>query len=215
MIAYRWMVLATIVAIGAALGFDLDHDIARHAATVGPGTLALFRFITWFGQGAVTLVPSGLILLGALLLRPRLPSLAGPLAQAIRYCGLIFAAVATAGLVNDALKLIFARARPRLWLHGDISGFFFDRMGSDYQSFPSGHTATSVAAAMVLAQLFPRWRAAFAAFALLIAVSRVVLGAHYLSDVVAGAAVGAVSAAAIAAWFRSRGWYPAIRPSGN
>jgi membrane-associated phospholipid phosphatase len=206
--APRWAAFVILFAIAAALAFDLDHMIARQTGTIGPEVLGIFQCITWFGQGAVTLVPSGLALALALWLRPRLPSLSDPLGRVIRSCALIFTTVAIAGLANDGLKLIFSRARPRLWLHGDLSGFFFDRLGSDYQSFPSGHTATSVAAAIVLAGLFPRWRIGFAIFALLIASSRVVLSAHYLSDVLAGAAVGAASAAAVTAWFRRRGWYP-------
>lgn len=206
MTAPRWAGAAILLAIAIALAFDVDHAIARFAATASPGVLAAFRFVTWFGQGGVILVPSGLILVGALWLRPRLPSLAGPIRRLIAHAALLFATVAIAGLANDALKLLFSRARPRLWLHGDLSGFFFERLGSDYQSFPSGHTATSVAAAIVLAQLFPSWRLGFAAFALLIAFSRIVLDAHYLSDVIAGAAVGAAAATATLVLSRRRGW---------
>ena len=206
MSAPRYAAIAIVLAIAIALAFNIDHPIARFAATAGPGTLAAFRFVTWFGQGGVVLVPSGLVVLAALWLRPRLPSLAGAIRRIIAGAGLLFVAVAFAGLTNDGLKLLFSRARPRLWLNGDQTGFFFERLGSYYQSFPSGHTATSVAAAIVLARLFPRWRLAFAAFALVIAFSRVVLDAHYLSDVIAGAAVGTLAATATLVWFRARGF---------
>ena len=206
--------IAVLIVIAIILAFGIDHTVARMAAAASPTVLTVFRFITWFGQGGVILVPSGLILLGALWLRPRLPSLAGPIRRTILQAGLLFAAVAAAGLVNDGLKLLFSRARPRLWLNGDQSGFFFERLGSDYQSFPSGHTATSVAAAIVLAGLFPRWRLAFAAFAIVIASSRILLDAHYLSDVIAGAAVGVVAATVTLAWFRGRGWASGGRSQG-
>ena len=184
----------------------IDHPVARFAASTSPSVLAIFRFITWFGQGGVVLWPSGLIVLAALLLKPRLSSLAEPLRRVMLGALLLFIAVALAGLANDAIKIIAGRARPHLWLQGDISGFHVWRFGSDYASFPSGHTATSVAAAIAAGALFPRWRPAFWAFAVLIAVSRIVLDAHYVSDVIGGATVGAICAVAVLNRFRSRNW---------
>ena len=61
-------------------------------------------------------------------------------------------------------------------------------------SFPSGEAATAFALACVLSRLFPRWRAAFVILATLAASSRLVNGAHYLSDVGAGAALGTLVA---------------------
>ena len=57
-------------------------------------------------------------------------------------------------------------------------------------SFPSGHTATSVAAAVALSSMWPTGRVAWLAIAALTAYSRVYLGHHYPSDVVAGATMG-------------------------
>jgi len=62
---------------------------------------------------------------------------------------------------------------------------------ADRFSFPSGHAATSFAIATLLALAFPALAAAFLAMAAAIAVSRVALGLHYVSDVVAGAGLGA------------------------
>jgi membrane-associated phospholipid phosphatase len=100
--------------------------------------------------------------------------------------------------------LLFGRARPRLWLRGEPGGFFHWHWSSDYQSFPSGHTATSVAAAVILGTLLPRWRRGFTAFAVLIAASRLVLDAHFLSDVLAGAMVGYLSARFALEWRNPR-----------
>lgn len=62
-------------------------------------------------------------------------------------------------------------------------------------SFPSSHSASSAAAALTLAQLQPRATAPLTAAALLVATSRVWVGVHYFSDVVAGLALGAATAA--------------------
>jgi membrane-associated phospholipid phosphatase len=60
-------------------------------------------------------------------------------------------------------------------------------MRSDFWSFPSGHTANAVAVALALSSIWPRCRAAAAIFAVLVAASRIIITAHYVSDVVMGA----------------------------
>ena len=82
--APRWAATFILVGALAAALFDVDHALARFAASASPALLEIFAFITWFGQGGVVMVPSGLALLAFLWLRPRLPSLAGPLGRLIR-----------------------------------------------------------------------------------------------------------------------------------
>jgi undecaprenyl-diphosphatase len=60
----------------------------------------------------------------------------------------------------------------------------------DRYSFPSGHTMHAVCFTVMLASYFPAWAEALIAVALLIALSRVILGLHYPTDVAAGAALG-------------------------
>jgi len=62
----------------------------------------------------------------------------------------------------------------------------------DRFSFPSGHTMTAFACATAIAFFYPATAAALFFFAFSIALSRIVLGMHFLSDVVAGALVGAL-----------------------
>jgi membrane-associated phospholipid phosphatase len=66
-------------------------------------------------------------------------------------------------------------------------------------SFPSGHTCLAFATASCLAALFPRTAVLGYAAALAVGVERVLEGAHYPSDVVAGAAFG-VLATRLAMW---------------
>lgn len=56
--------------------------------------------------------------------------------------------------------------------------------------FPSGEAAMAFALACTLAHLFPQWRAVFYVGGSLAAVARLINGAHYVSDVVAGALLG-------------------------
>jgi undecaprenyl-diphosphatase len=66
-------------------------------------------------------------------------------------------------------------------------------------SFPSGHAASSFAAAAVLSVMAPVGRLVWWPLAIAIACSRVYLGVHYPLDVVAGAGVGLASASAVLA----------------
>ncbi|HTQ75174.1 MAG TPA: phosphatase PAP2 family protein [Burkholderiales bacterium] len=63
-------------------------------------------------------------------------------------------------------------------------------------SFPSGHTLHAVAFSMVAIAYYPMLAWLLVPFTLLVAASRVVLGLHYPSDVLAGAGLGALIATA-------------------
>lgn len=100
----------------------------------------------------------------------------------------VLAAVAVSDLLAELGKLIVQRHRP-----------FETQLGppSRAHSFPSGHTATSFAAATVLSFLAPRWRVPFFVLAGLIAFSRVYNAMHYPTDVLAGAVLGVLVGLAV------------------
>jgi undecaprenyl-diphosphatase len=62
----------------------------------------------------------------------------------------------------------------------------------DKYSFPSGHTITAFAVAMSVGLFYPQLLVALLVAAFLIAASRIILGMHFLSDVVAGGILGSV-----------------------
>jgi len=90
-------------------------------------------------------------------------------------------------LIYGALKRLFVRERPFI-RHAGIS-----RAGAplDRYSFPSGHTLHAVSFAWQASMHFPQLGWVLVPLAGLIAASRVVLGLHYPTDVLAGAVIGA------------------------
>lgn len=99
----------------------------------------------------------------------------------------------TAGLWAFALELplylvlknLIKRDRPSL-----LAGVNALIQPSDRFSFPSGHAAGAFVFATLIAGFYPAWALAAYTLAMLIGLSRVLLGVHYPSDIVAGVALG-------------------------
>lgn len=66
----------------------------------------------------------------------------------------------------------------------------------DRYSFPSGHSITAFAVAVSVSMFYPQLMASLLTAAVLIAASRIILGMHFLSDVVVGSAIGVILALA-------------------
>jgi undecaprenyl-diphosphatase len=94
-------------------------------------------------------------------------------------------------MIYKSLKHGTARARPYV-AQADITLF---TAPLDKYSFPSGHTLHAVAFTLIALGYYPALFWLLAPFCVIVAVSRVVLGLHYPSDVIAGAAIGAAVAA--------------------
>jgi lipid A 4'-phosphatase len=195
----------SLVGLGAGVGVVLsmaflDRPLAVFFHGVDPDTHAVFAFITRFGLSKGYLIASaGLFValrVAAALVRE--PGLGARLARNAYRALFVFAVVAISGLAADLLKLGFGRARPKLLFDSGIYGFTWGATKADYWSFPSGHAVTIAAVATALFLLWPRALAACVAAALLVMASRVILAAHYLSDVIVGAGFG--MAVAWATW---------------
>jgi membrane-associated phospholipid phosphatase len=179
----RLLLLFATLLFCAISFFLFDQPVAFYFHRLDAGLWhSVWKGITRAGQSEWYLV-GGLLLFAGLRRRNRRISSTG---------FLLFSTVAVSGLTADVLKFILGRARPKLFLQQGIYGFdlFGWHLEHAWQSFPSGHSATALSAALSLSLLFPRFRPAFIAAAMLIAASRVVLCQHYLSDVVAGSALG-------------------------
>lgn len=94
--------------------------------------------------------------------------------------------VAAGQLLFNVLKRVTGRARPC----ATDSHCWATLLPPDRFSFPSGHTITAFAVAVPIGLFYPALLAGLTFCAMSVASSRILLGLHYLSDVIAGIAIG-------------------------
>lgn len=100
---------------------------------------------------------------------------------------------------RESLSFVAGRYWPATWIDNNPSliadgayGFHPFHSGSAYGSFPSGHTARTLAVAAVVWIAYPRWRWACVLVALAVPAGLIGMDYHFVSDVIAGGFVGAI-----------------------
>lgn len=193
---YLMVILAGVVLVGVAL--PADPHVAGVAANLQPGAKwalggDLKRELEFAQQfGAVTSVVIAWVAVLLLDSGKR------------RYLGAFVVATVANVVACNGMKMLLGRPRPKLlapyeltppWqTHAvvDASGAIA-RHGwetSQLWSFPSSHTAAAVVLAVFLMRMYPRLGPLVVALAVVVGVARVVLFAHYPSDVIGGATLG-------------------------
>jgi len=205
---------AVVVAIFLAVMFLLDAALIDGVGHLPRWSVWSFDQITDFGKSGWFLWPLGILFLGlaALPSLPRVPQLV--LAAVMVRVGFLFVAIGAPSLFDTIIKRMIGRARPLVTGIADPYVFSPFKWTAEYASLPSGHATTAFAVAVAFGTLWPRWRTVLWVYALLIAVSRVVLTAHYPSDVLAAAVVGVVGALLVRRWFALRDLGFSIAPDG-
>ena len=107
---------------------------------------------------------------------------------------LVFSSTVISGILINIIKIIFARYRPPMLLEHHLYGFKTFDIGYLVNSFPSGHATTAFSVYVSLALVFPKFKYFFIGIAIFIALSRVLLCVHYLSDVMIGGVIGTATA---------------------
>jgi membrane-associated phospholipid phosphatase len=202
--------------------------LARHAKFLGVAAIAIVLSMIFLDQAAIGwaaklpvwvnrafneftdlalagkfLVPLGILILLIAVLDA--PWLARParlvMAALVARLGFLFLAITLPGIVGNILKHQIGRRRP-----SELGPFTYDPFSWQhaFSSFPSGHATTAFAVMVAFGALFPRLRALLWIYAILIAISRVVISTHYPSDVMAGALVGGFGALLVRNWFAER-----------
>ena len=178
------LALAVLLFVGAAF----DISVARAAAKLDPGLIVFFDYVTQAGKSNWLFALSILAIITALSRRERAATrrLRAAWGLVASYALYFLAVQAVSGTASQVVKHLVGRARPRLI---EIAGpFHFDlfSLKAVLASFPSGHTTTVFAACGALSLLSPRLGPWVLLLAVPVAASRVIVGAHYPSDVCGG-----------------------------
>lgn len=102
------------------------------------------------------------------------------------------------------LKTTLGRARPELLFSDNLYGFYGYHTSASYWSFPSGHTTTIMGFVFGLCALFPKHCVVFILTGLLVAVSRVFLIQHYLSDVLTASYLALIEVGLLYSWLKPK-----------
>jgi membrane-associated phospholipid phosphatase len=210
------LIMAAISALIVALMYGLDAREIGLMPARGTAGLWPVRILTDFGKDTYVLAALAAVLLIVVLVSATRRGIAraGWLGLGLRVQFLFFA-VLTPVLAGELIKWGVGRGRP--FVGGNANPFNFAPFtGTEaYASFPSGHAITAFALAFAVAAVWPRIRVAMIVYAILIALSRLVLLAHHPSDVVAGGLIGVVGAMAVRYWFAARRLGFAIHRDGE
>jgi membrane-associated phospholipid phosphatase len=188
----RLLLFLVLCAVALICAFYFDSEIQSWVAHHQNRAAKIFmrnvsRFGDWPEHAAL-----GLVLLGLAYWRGN--------KKWTRIFATMLVACVLAGASARVIKITSGRARPHVRSESIWNG---PRFSSKYQAFPSGHTAASTAFFGTL--LFVSWRLGLALLPipLLIASSRMYVGAHYFSDVLFAAILGIMCAFLAAQWLLS------------
>jgi len=162
-----------------------------------------FNEITDFGKSGWFLVPiGGVIVLAAILAAPAAGRFTNLVLTSLTVrLGYVFVAIAVPSLFATIVKRLIGRVRP-----SEVGPYAYVPWSwkPAFASMPSGHATTAAAAAIAIGALWPKARAPMWIYAAVIMASRVIIEAHYVSDVIAAAFVGAFGAILVRNWFAAR-----------
>ena len=182
-----------LIALGlSALFVDraLAHFIYDHVS--GPAHKFLDG-ITHYAKAGHWLAAAILALTGAALAR-HFGAGGTEIVLMINYSLAFIASLTVGSAVLHGIKLVLGRRRPRDDMEMGLYGFMPLAFNPDYNSFPSGHALTICCVAVIFTCVWPMWWPAWFAIAAILAVTRALLTAHFVSDVLIGAGIGLIAA---------------------
>jgi undecaprenyl-diphosphatase len=164
-----------------------DHAASRHCNRINRHRVGgFFAWVSRLGDGWVWFAVMAL-----------LPCVHGDGAVKVSLVMLVTGALAT--IVYKVIKHSTHRLRPC----ERSPGLVLTVAPLDRFSFPSGHTLHAVCFTVIATSVFPGWMWILVPFTVLVGLSRLVLGLHYLSDVLVGGCIGATLGSAAVLFIRA------------
>jgi undecaprenyl-diphosphatase len=195
--------------------FLIDAPLMRGVGHLPRWAVWFFGQITDFGKSGWFLWPLGLMYLALAALPAPLTKMSQAVLVAVQVrVGFLFLAIGIPSLFDTILKRMIGRARPTVGAHLDPFLFKPFIWRADFASLPSGHVTTAFAVMVAFGSLWPRWRTELLIYAGLIAISRMVVLAHFPSDVFVAALVGTFGALLVRRYFALRRLGFSIGPDG-
>jgi len=193
-----WTGLVLIILGVAALAVDrpLAHFIYDH---VNARAHKFLDGITHYAKAGHWLA-AALIALALAELARRLGMTAAWLVLLIKSALAFIASLALGSAILHVIKLVLGRRRPRDDMEMGLYGFKPFAFNLDYNSFPSGHALTICCVAVVATCVWPWAAPLWFVIAFVLAVTRALLTAHFLSDVLIGAGIGLIAAREVLAY---------------
>jgi membrane-associated phospholipid phosphatase/MFS family permease len=174
--------ILAVIALGAAMPVvqPLDNSLMLAVNGLGDGPEWLYQAFDPHTRNYILLL-TATVIAAAVSLRRRRYVLGAAL-------GVVLAAY-VAGATLEVVKLFIERARPEEVLGGQIQ-LSHGRSWAHLASFPSGHLIVTAAMAAAAASAVPLLRRPLLVYVALVALTRVMFGAHFPIDVLVGAIVG-------------------------
>jgi membrane-associated phospholipid phosphatase len=188
------------------LCFFFDESVAIYIKNLPTDHNIFFQFITEFGDsvyyfiiGFITIIITATIVKKSS--RKKLIQFSYLLAS---YAFVIISVNTLVGLLAQIFKHLIGRGRPKLVLIEGAFKFKIFSFKSIYTSMPSGHSVTVFSIALLLSVIKPKIKFIIYQVAALVALSRLSVQAHYLSDIVLGALIGTFASKIILIEFASK-----------
>ncbi len=209
-ISFARLLCNTLIALLLCAGlvaicyFFVDRPVAFYVHNHGlADRYPVLRWVTYPPPLVQTWAP---LVLAALAIRRAW----GPLRRWERVVLAACVAMILADQFRASLADVFGRYWPETWVNNNPSlirdgayGFHPFHHGVIYASFPSGHTARTLAVAAVVWIAWPRWRWACVLASLAVAVGLLGTDYHFVGDVIAGGVVGGIVGTYTARWLES------------
>jgi len=203
-----WLGLSLLAA--GCLSFAVDRQAAHFFHDeIHQRWAALIHRTTDWAKGSHWIQISGAVMAGSWLVQ-HFAGANSYLALAERTSFVFLVCLAAASLILHPIKIVLGRRRPRDELEHGLYGWHPFNFNLRQDSFPSGHALTIFCVAVIMAGALPAFTILWFAIAIYLAMTRVFLNSHYLSDVFVGAAIAILTTREIVLiWFpaQAQGWF--------